>query len=695
MRGPKAGPPGCGWRPCRWPGTRIRSGFAAEFSGSERTVAEYLLAEVLERQSEEVRLLLLRTSVAERVNGELAGLLTGEPGGERILQELEEANAFVVSLDARRSWFRYHRLFADLLQLELRRTAPGEVPALHGAAAGWFAEHGFPVEAVRHAQAAQDWGLAARLLAGHWLGLVLDGQAATAHELLAGFPAGVVAADVELTALTAAAEMRRGSLEEAERYLAAVTAVLASVPTGQRDRVQVLLVILRLFLARRRGDLPAAAQEAERLLAPAGAPGTAQPEADGDLRALALINLGIAEVWTARLAAAGHHLEQGTALAHRIGRPFLEVKGLAHSAAVASRRSVALAVERSRQAIELARRHGWSEEPVAGFAYAVLGATLVAQGRLAEAEPWFGRAERRLRAEAEPAAGQGLCHVRGLLELARGRPGHALAAFQAAEQLAGLVVTPNMWATQIRAYQLQTLVRLGETGRAEAALAGMDQHERATGEMHVTLAVLRLAQHHPQAAATALAPVLNGSAPMGAHPGIWAVQAFLLEAIVRDALGDLAAAGRALEHALHLAEPNGMLLPFLLCPVPGLLQRHSRHRTAHAALITQILDLLAAPGKPLPPPGQPQRLREPLTGSETRVLRYLPASLTVPELAGELHLSVNTVRTHMRHIYTKLGAHRRHEAVERARALGLLAPSPHRPFRPPACLGRVPARGLS
>jgi LuxR family transcriptional regulator, maltose regulon positive regulatory protein len=113
--------------------------FAAEFSGTERTVAEYLLAEVLDRQGEEVRRLLLRTSVLERVNGELADLLTGGSGGERVLQDLEEANAFVVSLDPARSWFRYHHLFAGLLRLQLRRTEPGEVAALHELAAGWFA----------------------------------------------------------------------------------------------------------------------------------------------------------------------------------------------------------------------------------------------------------------------------------------------------------------------------------------------------------------------------------------------------------------------------------------------------------------------------------------------------------------------------------------------------------------------------
>jgi LuxR family maltose regulon positive regulatory protein len=141
--------------------------FAAEFSGSERTVADYLLAEVLERLSEEARRLLLRTSILEQVNGELADLLTGDEGGERVLQELEEANAFVVALDVARSWFRYHRLFADLLQLELRRTASGDIAALHHTAAQWYADHEYPMEAISHAQAAQDWMSAARLLADH------------------------------------------------------------------------------------------------------------------------------------------------------------------------------------------------------------------------------------------------------------------------------------------------------------------------------------------------------------------------------------------------------------------------------------------------------------------------------------------------------------------------------------------------
>jgi LuxR family transcriptional regulator, maltose regulon positive regulatory protein len=202
-----------------------------------------------------------------------------------MLQDLEEANAFVVSLDAARSWFRYHRLFADLLQLELRRTGPGEVAALHDTVAGWLAERGFGVEAIRHAQAAQDWGRAARLLADHWPGLHLDAQAATVHALLAGFPAEACAADVELAAVAAADELARGSLEAAERYLGLAERGSASVPAGRRGQLQMLLWIVRLLLARQSGNLLAVTEKAQRLQALAEAQDAAQPSLGEELRA--------------------------------------------------------------------------------------------------------------------------------------------------------------------------------------------------------------------------------------------------------------------------------------------------------------------------------------------------------------------------------------------------------------------------
>jgi LuxR family transcriptional regulator, maltose regulon positive regulatory protein len=646
--------------------------FAAEFSGSERTVAQYLLAEVLERQPEAVRRLLLRTSVLERISGPLADALTGEPGGERILQDLEKANAFIISLDAARSWFRYHGLFADLLQLELRRTEPGEVTRLHAAAADWFARHGFALEAVRHAQAAQDWGLATRLLADHWPGLHLGGQAVAVHELLARFPAQAHAADAELAALAAADQLAQGSLEAAERYVPLAERGSASLPPARRGQVQVLLGIVRLLLARQRGNLPAVIEEARRLEAAAEVPEAARPGLSHELRTLALISLGVTELWAARLEEAERHLDSGVELAHRIGRPFLEFSGLAHLTTIEAFRSYARTVERGMQTVELARQHGWTDEPAAGITYMVLGGTLAWRGRFEEAESWVQRAERTVRPEAEPATGVTVCYARGLLELARGRCQEALNAFRAAERLAGLLTVPDLLVRQTQALLLHALVRLGDTEGAEQALAEVHEQERERGEIRIAVAALRLAQHDAHAATGALAPVLDGSAPVD-WPN-WLAEAFLLEAMARDALGDPAAAGPALERALELAEPDGVLSLFLLHPAPELLERHARRRTAHASLIAEILSLLTGK-KPATPSAGPQPPLDPLSDSELRVLRYLPTNLPVPEIAGELSVSVNTVRTHIRHVYEKLGTHSRTQAVARARALGLLAPS--------------------
>jgi LuxR family transcriptional regulator, maltose regulon positive regulatory protein len=643
--------------------------FAEEFSGTERTVAEYLLAEVLDRQSEPVRRLLLRTSILERVNGELADLLTGDHSGERVLQDLEAAGAFIVSLDAARSWFRYHQMFAGMLQLELRRTGPGEVARLHRAAAGWLAGHGHPVEAIRHAQAAGDWGPAADVLVGHWADLYLDGQAALIHGLLAGFPPAVRAADPELRAVAAADELVGGSLAAAERYLGLGERGTASEPDAPPGHVHLLPGIARLLLARQRRNLPAVAEEARRLRVMAEAP-TAPGE---ELCALALISLGIAQGSTGRPEDAERHLEGGVALARRIGRPYLEFTGLAYQSAAAFFRSFAVSEGRAKQAAALAERHGWTDEPNAGIAYTLLGSVLAWQGRPEEAEPWAQRAERTLRAGAEPAAAAVVYHVRGVLELGRGRYADALAAFQTAERLAGRLAAPRDLIPQTRSLLPVALVRLGETERAEQALAGLDDQDRETGGMRIAAAVLRLARADPVGVTTALAPVLDGSAPL-VWPA-WLAQALLLEAIARDALGDPASAESALERALDLVEPDGVLLWFLLHPAPGLLERQARHRTSHAALIAEILILLEG-RTPAPPRAGPQPLVEPLSQSELRVLRYLPTNLTAPQIAGELYVSPNTVKVHMRRVYAKLGVHRRAEAVARARSLGLLAPSP-------------------
>jgi LuxR family maltose regulon positive regulatory protein len=646
--------------------------FAADFSGSERTVAEYLLEEVLERQPLEVSRMLLRTSILERVSGPLADRLTGSSGADRILAELEAAGAFVVSLDSQRAWYRYHHLFADLLALELRRTAPDELPALHSAAAEWLAEHGSAIEAIRHAQEAQEWRFASRLLSDHWFSLVLDGRAALVRELLGGFPPAIVAADPELAAMSAVTELTRGALAEAEHWAQVASHAAGAVSAERRSRLEVILALTDLLLARQRNDLPAVVQHAERLLDPTAC--EAEGDAGEQIRAVALNELGTAEIWTGHFVDAERHLEEALELARRNGLPTIELLALSHTALLHGFRGSPLSDERAREAIELAEANGWAEEPLAAVAYAMLGATRLWRAEVPEADAWFERAERTRRSDFEPAVGLVLHASRGLIDFVRGRSEEALAAFRAAERTEALLVTPHRLASTMRAHQLVALARIGETGRARGALEALEPEIVQMPQMRVAAGALALAEDELEGVTAVLEPVIAADDVADVR---WWIQAQLLEAIAREGLRDPGAASRALERALELAEPMGIKLPFLFFPAEELLERHRRTGTAHASLAAEILDLLKGRA-PAPASAGPQALDDPLSESELRVLRYLPTNLQAPEIADELFVSVNTIRTHMRHLYAKLGVHRRAEAVQRARELGLLSPGASR-----------------
>jgi LuxR family maltose regulon positive regulatory protein len=643
--------------------------FVAEFSGSERTVADYLLAEVLARQPDEIRRLLLRTSLLDRVNGALADVLVGDSGSEHILRALEDANAFVVSLDASRSWFRYHHLFADLLRLELRRSDPDAVPALHRTAARWYAEHSHTVEAVRHAQAAQDWRYASRLLADHSFSLSLDGQEATVGELLAGFPADVDS-DPGLAAVFAADQLARGSLDDAAAYINLANSSVSMVPDERRYRVNFALAVSQLSLARRRGDLGSVLDSVQPLLGPGATQMLSDVELGNDIRAVALMNLGIVELWALRVEDAVRHLQQGVDLARRIGRPYVEIGCLGALAPIAD--SLGLARRRCDEAIAIAETHGWGAEPILGVALVTRGGIDVWQGRFDEADGWLQRAEHALRPELEPATSLLLNLTRGMLCVGHGQLEQALVWLQAAERLQTELVAPHSWTVQTRQFLVNVQLRLGDTTAARATLAELSDEDREWGEGRAALASVHLADGEAEAAVDVLAPVLAGSTPV--IRDFTVIQAFLLDAVARDLLGDTQAAESDIERALELAEPEAVVLPFVMSPPRDLLERHPRHRTAHAALLKDVLDVLA--GSSLPAHGgEPSHLRVDLSQSEQRVLRFLPSNLSTPEISNELYLTQNTVKTHMRHIYAKLGVHRRTEAVERARELGLLGPS--------------------
>jgi LuxR family maltose regulon positive regulatory protein len=646
--------------------------FVAAFSGSDRAVADYLLEEVLDRQPPDVRRLLVRSSLLTRVNGELGDLMTGASGSERSLRALAGPGGLVVALDPEQTWFRFHRLFGDLLALELRQTAPDEIAELHLRAAAWYAEHDEIPEAIAHARAGGDHPAAAELLIANYFSLTLDGRQAMAHALLEDFGSAAQDGPIpELAVVQAQEQLADGSLDEASAYVALAERNAHAVRSDPR-RFTMALLMTKLSLTRRRGDFDSVRhliEQAGTLLEPRD---TRDIAINNDVRALTLLNLGIVEVWSGRVSDGAAHLGQARELAQRIGRPYLEVSSLAHESYAASWDSFSRGRDAARESISLAAAHGWAADPVVAPALVTLGVTLIQAGRLGEAERRLAEAEAALREALEPAVGYMLRTGQGTLALLRGHHEAGIAAYRAAERLDLALVKGSPLANELRWGIAHAQLALGRAELVREQLAELDASERETGEAREVRSALALADGDPQTALEVLAPTIAGQAE--AHHPLVLVRSLLRQALAYRALGEITAAEAAVERALDLAEPDALILPFIYVDSRDLLERHPRFRTAHGAFIAEILDALSdRPGRP--DPGDVAALSEPLSDAELRVLRFLPTNLSAEAIASELFVSVNTVKTHMRHIYAKLDVHSRIEAVERARRLGLVGGS--------------------
>jgi LuxR family maltose regulon positive regulatory protein len=641
----------------------------AEFSGTDRAIGEYLMGEMLERQPGEVQSMLLRTSLVDRMNGELADLLAGRSGSEQMLLELEEANAFVVSLDAERTWFRYHQLLADFLRLELRRTSGDEVADLHRRAARWFADHGEVVDAVRHTLAAGDWPDAARLVADHSFRWVLDGQAGTIGAVLQAFPEGASADHPDLALAHAANELNQGRLEEAAAQLALAESQVGSAPPARRRRLVVAIAALRLALARRSGRFSEVIEQVSLLDASIAADSNDPIAIDGELRAVALLNLGIVETWSGRLADADRHLSEGAALARTIGRPYLEVACRAHQAFPSRLVSVAKAYERGSAAVALAERYGLEDRPILAPALGFAGGMAIWTGEFEEGERRLRRAWEVAEANVDPAAAMLLHVATGMLHAGRGQHRSALEAFAAAARAQSLLTGVHALAPRITGWLAAMQARLGMPDEARATLAGFSAEPERMGAIHNARAVICMAEGDPATALDVLREVREISSPVDAFT---VVEAHLLAGTAHLQLGDPDAAAAAAEAALAAAEPDRLMFPFAMTQAAELLDALPRHKTAHGALLADIVDLLRGGSAPIT---NRERLSQPeeLSPSELRVLRYLPTNLTRPEIARELYVSINTVNTHLRNIYSKLGARDRSSAVQTARELRLLS----------------------
>jgi LuxR family maltose regulon positive regulatory protein len=499
---------------------------------------------------------------------------------------------------------------------------------------------------------------------------VLDGEAGTIGAVLQAFPEGASADHPDLALAHAASELNQGRLEEAAAQLALAESQIDSAPPARRRRLTVAIASLRLALARRSGQFTEVIEQVNLLDASIADESNDQIAMGTELRAVALLNLGIVETWSGRLADAERHLSEGAALAQTIGRPYLEVACRAHQGIPSKLVSVAAARERGRQAVALAERHGLEERPILAPALGAVGGMAIWMGEFDEGERWLRRAWDVAEAHVDPAAAVFLHLATGMLHAGRGEHQSALGEFAAAARVESQLTGVHALAPRITGWLAATQARLGMADEARATLAGFSTEPERMGAIHNARAVIWSVECDHAAALDVLRDIRDMTP--GVVPAFTLVEAHLLAGTAHLALGDRTAAAAAAEAALAAAEPDRLIFPFAMTDTAELLDALPRHETAHAALLADIVDLLR--GEPAPSSDR-ERLPQPqeLSPSELRVLRYLPTNLTRPEIARELYVSINTVNTHLRNIYSKLGAGDRSAAVQRARELRLLS----------------------
>ena len=322
----------------------------------------------------------------------------------------------------------------------------------------------------------------------------------------------------------------------------------------------------------------------------------------------------------------------------------------------------------------VAEAHGLEADPIAALAFAVGAGSLAWLGRFDEAEQWLARAQRALRPDESPGTELAVHHASGLLRLGQGRLPEALEAFHGAERMQAMLSSEHALTVDVRMRIMLTQRTAWASRRPRSErLERIAEPDRERAEVRIAAAAVELARGEARAGDRA---ARTGGRADGADAatGRGRPSTRCCSTRSRSAqLGDARARETSLERALELAEPEGLILPFATAPVEELLREHPGHRTAHATFIAEILDVLGG-GSPRHR-GEPGPPLDELSEAELRVVRYLPTNLKAPEIAAELFVSTNTVRTHLRHIYAKLGAHGRAEAVERARDLQLLGPS--------------------
>jgi LuxR family maltose regulon positive regulatory protein len=661
-----------------WPaGMRLASLFlarresprsAADFAGDDQTVTSYLAEEVLDSQPPDVRRFLLYTSITDRLSSELADELTGRGGSQHYLETLESSNAFVVGLGPGRQWFRYHALLREMLLHRLTVEQPEAVPDLHRRAAGWFAENGYAIQALRHAADAGDWALVGRLVVTQAFPLLVSVDREALYQVLDRIPTTRLADGPELAMCAAARLYFLGQYQDIQPYLESAAARLDEASPEARAGVVLSGLIGSVAVARAAGDIPTMMNSASEALDLVSAGASALP-AGPVCRAIALGNLGLGLLWSGRLRAALAPLEEG--LAAIAGAPFelTKVNFLSHLGLVSVESGrLASGVGYATKAIELVEARAWGLPMQVATAYLALAVVHVQRNNIAQARLLLAQGREASVRERPSHLALGLAQVR--LDAGQGRVGSARALLLRLEEEAADWQLPTFLARWWSITEAELDLAAGDPAAAAARIGpGVDREPPFVTE-RVCLARALFAGGDAQAADDVLRALRTAEIDESVQGGE-RVEMWLLTALAADALREDNRAVEAMRQAVAVAQPEGIRRPFVVWDgdrVRRILSRSREVDPGLSDLVDDVTSYLSAVSSDVPSGD----LTAPLTDRELMILRFLPTMMTNTEIASELYVSVNTVKAHLKHIYRKLDVDTRRQAVHRARELGLL-----------------------
>ncbi len=647
-------------------------GFIQAFKGSNRYILDYLIEEVLLRQPEDIQSFLVETAILERLTGPLCAAVTGRSDSQAVLDQLNRANLFLEPLDNEQRWYRYHRLFADLLQQRLRQMQPNLVPTLHRRASLWYQQNGLIAEAIHHALSARDFDRAAALIEEAMQAIWARGEIATPLNWLKAFPDDVIRARPLLCIYHATLLLLEGlSFSDVESRIEDVSkADTAGQFVGE-------LTALRAILAMLRGDIQLGFQLSQQTL-------PLLPE-DNLFRGLVIRNLSVLYLLMGDVATADTLLEEDVRTGQRAGdllgaSASLRRLGSLHMVRGQLRR----ARELYQRALDISVDSRGQRWPTAGRILYHLGELMFEWNDLEAATRYLTEGIHLIEKKM-PAWNIGNYLVLSRVKQAQGDTQGAQQAMEMARQLASETETElddfivgayevHLWLAQGNldaAVQWATEHRPWVISMPDVPTRTLEGHEPYyLHEMEqMTLARIYLAQRQATQALAILVPLLEKAERiqwMG-----FVIEILALQALAFEAQGQDEQALDALRRALCLAEPEGYVRLFVS---EGPAMARLLYKAAARGITPAYAGRLLA-AFPTSTPSVSQRqagLVEPLSARELEILRLVAAGVSNPEIAEQLVISVNTVKKHVTNIFGKLAVTTRTQAVARARTLKLI-----------------------